>query len=58
MMDTLASSATPADGSATPAPPREKPAIPASSAPPGDESATIDIPAIEGPVPEGWRERF
>ena len=56
-MDTLASSATPADGSATPALPREKPAIQASSASPGDGSATIGIPAVDGPVPECWREQ-
>jgi hypothetical protein len=57
-MDTPASSAPPGDGSTTPALPREKPAIPASSAAPGDEWATIDIRAIQGPVPECWREQI
>jgi hypothetical protein len=56
MMDTQASLVPPGEESVTPAPPREKPAIQASSALPGDESVIIDIPAIEGPVSEGWRE--
>jgi hypothetical protein len=56
MMDTQASLVPPGEESVTPAPSREKPAIQASSALPGDESVIIDIPAIEGPVSEGWRE--
>jgi hypothetical protein len=56
MMDTQASPAPQVDGPTTPAPPREKPATPASSAPPGDGPATVDVPAIEGPVWVAWRE--
>jgi hypothetical protein len=56
MMDTAASSAPPGNGPATPAPPREEPATPASSAPPGNGPATVDIEAIEGPVWVAWRE--
>ena len=45
MMDTLASSAVPGDGSGTSPRSREKPAIPASLEP------------IQGPLPECWREQ-
>jgi hypothetical protein len=55
-MGTQTSSAPPGDVPVTAASPREKSASSASSVLPGDESATIDIPAIEGPVSEGWRE--
>ena len=57
MMDTWHRRRRSGDGSATAAQPRDKPAIPASSAAPGDEWATIDIRAIQGPVPECWREQ-
>jgi len=56
MMDTPASSAVPDDESVAPAPPHEKPAIPASSAARGNGWDTIDIPPVGGPASKGWRE--
>lgn len=55
MTDIPASSAPSGDGAVAQAPPPEKLASPASSAP-GGEPAPFDIRAIEGPVSEGWRE--